>query len=39
MGLVDGHLTATDDGRLLDVVIDTDAPAVAAAYVDALLSS
>jgi len=39
MGLVDGHLTATDDGRLLDVVVDADAPAVAAAYVKTLLSS
>ncbi len=39
MGLVDGHLTATDDGRLMDVVVDVDAPAVAASYVETLLSS
>jgi pyrimidine-specific ribonucleoside hydrolase len=39
MGLANGHLTATGDGRRLDVVVDVDAPAVAAAYVDALLSS
>ncbi|HYJ26844.1 MAG TPA: nucleoside hydrolase [Nocardioides sp.] len=39
MGLAGGHLTATDDGRTLDVVVDVDAPAVAAAYVETLLSS
>jgi inosine-uridine nucleoside N-ribohydrolase len=39
MGLADGHLTATGDGRLLDVVVDVDAAAVAAAYVETLLSS
>ena len=39
MALTDGHLTATGEGRLLDVVVDVDAPAVAAAYVETLLSS
>jgi len=39
MALADGHLTATGAGRLLDVVVDVDAPAVAAAYVETLLSS
>ncbi|MGF9753747.1 nucleoside hydrolase [Microvirga sp. 0TCS3.31] len=39
MGLGDGHLTATGDGRLMDVVVDVDAPGVAAAYVETLLSS
>ena len=38
MGLTDGHLTATGGGRLMDVVVDVDAPAVAAAYVETLLS-
>lgn len=37
MGLVDGHLTSTDDGRLLDVVVDVDAEAVADAFVQTLL--
>ena len=38
MGLTDGHLTATGGGRLMDVAVDVDAPAVAAAYVETLLS-
>jgi inosine-uridine nucleoside N-ribohydrolase len=38
MGPVDGHLTATDDGRLLDVVVDVDASAVADAFVETLLA-
>ena len=37
MGLVDGHLTSTDDGRLLDVVVDVDAEAAADAFVQTLL--
>ena len=38
VGLVDGHLTGTEDGRLLDVVVDLDARAAAAAFVEVLLS-
>jgi inosine-uridine nucleoside N-ribohydrolase len=38
MGLVDGHLTATDDGRAIDVVVDVDPAAVAVAFVEALLA-
>lgn len=37
MGQVGGHLTETDDGRLLDVVVGVDAPAVATAFVETLL--
>ncbi len=36
-GLVDRALTEVHDGRLLDVVVEVDAPAVARAFVDALL--
>jgi inosine-uridine nucleoside N-ribohydrolase len=39
MALADGHLTATGEGRLLDVAVDADAPAVAGTYVETLLSS
>ena len=38
MGQVGRHLTETDDGRLLDVVVDVDASAVAATYVETLLA-
>jgi inosine-uridine nucleoside N-ribohydrolase len=38
MGQVGGHLTRTDDGRSLDVVVEVDAPAVATAYVETLLA-
>lgn len=38
VGLADGHLTSTDDGRLLDVVVDVDAEAVADAFVETLLA-
>lgn len=38
MGQVGGHLTRTDDGRSLDVVVEVDAPAVATAYVKTLLA-
>ena len=38
MGLAGGHLTATDGGRLLDVVVDADAGAVAGTFVDTLLA-
>jgi pyrimidine-specific ribonucleoside hydrolase len=38
MGPVGTHLTETADGRLLDVVVDVDPPAVAAGYVETLLA-
>jgi len=38
IGQVGRHLTETDDGRLLDVVVDVDASAVATAYVETLLA-
>jgi pyrimidine-specific ribonucleoside hydrolase len=38
VGLVDGRLTRTPAGRLLDVVVDVDARAAAADFVDVLLS-
>ncbi|HSF34589.1 MAG TPA: nucleoside hydrolase [Nocardioides sp.] len=38
IGQVGRHLTETDDGRLLDVVVAVDASAVATAYVEALLA-
>lgn len=38
IGQVGGHLTRTDDGRLLDVVVGVDAPAVATAYVETVLT-
>ena len=38
VGLVDGHLTGTEDGRTLDVVVDLDAGAAAEAFVEVLLS-
>jgi pyrimidine-specific ribonucleoside hydrolase len=38
VGLVDGRLTTTPDGRLLDVVVDVDARAAATDFVDVLLS-
>lgn len=38
MGLVGRHFTEADGGRLLDVVVGVDAPAVATAYVETLLA-
>ena len=38
VGIVGSSLTEAPDGRLLDVVVGVDAPAVARAYVDALLA-
>ena len=38
VGIVGSTLTEAPDGRLLDVVVGVDAPAVARAYVDALLA-
>ncbi|GAA5113993.1 hypothetical protein GCM10023339_19020 [Alloalcanivorax gelatiniphagus] len=38
-GTVGPALTEAPDGRLLDVVVDVDAPAVARAYVDTLLQA
>jgi inosine-uridine nucleoside N-ribohydrolase len=37
-GVVGDHLTATEDGHPLDVVVDVDARAVVEAFVDVLLS-
>jgi hypothetical protein len=37
-GLVDGRLTRTPAGRLLDVVVDVDARAAAADFVDVLIA-
>lgn len=39
MGIRDGHLTGTDDGRRLEVVVAVDGPAVADAFVETLLTS
>ncbi len=39
LGVVGDRLTATADGRLLDVVVDVDAPAVARAFVEVLLGA
>jgi pyrimidine-specific ribonucleoside hydrolase len=38
IGLVEGRLTTTPDGRLLDVVVEVDARAAATDFVDVLLS-
>jgi pyrimidine-specific ribonucleoside hydrolase len=38
VGVVDGRLTTTPDGRLLDVVVEVDARAAATDFVDVLLS-
>ena len=37
LGMAGGHLTEIPDGRLLDVVVTVDGPAVARAFVDTLL--
>jgi pyrimidine-specific ribonucleoside hydrolase len=37
-GMVVGHLTGTEEGRRLDVVVDADADAVVEAFVEVLLS-